>query len=419
MQLKGQAQSEYPTNRIESSRVKDMSQSSIALGNLRAVVIVIVVAFHSVLPYLASLPPDSYRFDTAPYQWQAFPIVDSQRWLGFDLFCAWQDISLMALMFFLSGLFVAPSLSRKGSRTFLSDRSLRLGIPFLFAVIALMPLAYYPAYRTTAIDPSVNAYWQHWLALPFWPCGPQWFLGLLLALNVLAASLHSYVPCWRKRLFRLAVFTTTNPLRFFAVLVAISSVAYVPLAMVFSPWAWSNFGPLGLQLSRPLLYLVFFFAGMAVGAQDIGRGLLASEGMLARYWAAWFIAAAAGFALWALPTSATLGGWDSAPPMLKLGSSLGFVVACAGGCLFLIAFCLRFARARTWAFSSLQVNAYGIFIVHYVFAIWLQYALLGFEAYAVVKAAIVFGGTLAASWAVAAAFHVLASGRHTAVESVR
>ncbi|MEA3021740.1 MAG: hypothetical protein QOK01_592, partial [Alphaproteobacteria bacterium] len=67
-----------------------MSRSSIALSNLRAVVIVIVLAFHSVLAYLASLPAAAYRFDDAPYRWQAIPIVDSQRFFGFDLFCAWQ-----------------------------------------------------------------------------------------------------------------------------------------------------------------------------------------------------------------------------------------------------------------------------------------------------------------------------------------
>jgi hypothetical protein len=96
-----------------------MSRSSVALSNLRAVVILIVLAFHAVLPYLASLPATPYRFDVPPYQWRAFPIIDSQRWFGFDLFCAWQDVSLMALMFFVSGLFVASSLERKGSWTFL------------------------------------------------------------------------------------------------------------------------------------------------------------------------------------------------------------------------------------------------------------------------------------------------------------
>ena len=45
-----------------------MSRSSIALGNLRAVVIIMVLAFHSVLPYLASLPAAAYPFDSAPYR---------------------------------------------------------------------------------------------------------------------------------------------------------------------------------------------------------------------------------------------------------------------------------------------------------------------------------------------------------------
>ena len=43
-----------------------MSRSSIALSNLRAVVIVIVLAFHSVLAYLASLPLVPYRFESPP-----------------------------------------------------------------------------------------------------------------------------------------------------------------------------------------------------------------------------------------------------------------------------------------------------------------------------------------------------------------
>jgi hypothetical protein len=381
-----------------------MSRSSIALGNLRAVVIIIVLAFHSVLPYLASLPASAYHFDSAPYRWVAFPIVDSQRWFGFDLFCAWQDVSLMALMFFLSGLFVSPSLARKGSLPFLSDRLLRIGIPFVLAVFLLMPLAYYPAYRATAVDPSVSAYWQHWLSLPFWPCGPQWFLAQLLTLNILAAALHRFAPEWGQRLVRLVTSVAGSPARFFVALVAISAVAYVPLAMVYSPWAWSNLGAVGLQLSRPLLYLVYFFAGFAVGAHGLDRGLLACDGVLARRWAAWLAAAVAGFVFWAVPTSMTLTGWDNAPLVAKFAASLGFVVACAAGCLFLVAVCLRFARERTQAFDSLSANAYGMYIVHYVFAVWLQYALLDAELFAIGKAAIVFGGTLIMSWAVTAAF---------------
>ena len=53
-----------------------MSRSSIALSNLRAVVILIVLAFHSSLAYLASLPAAPYAFDEPPYLWQAIPIID-------------------------------------------------------------------------------------------------------------------------------------------------------------------------------------------------------------------------------------------------------------------------------------------------------------------------------------------------------
>lgn len=380
-----------------------MSRFSIPLVNLRAVVIIIVLAFHSFLPYLASLPAAAYRFDSPPYRWLSFPVVDSQRWFGFDLFCAWQDLSLMALMFFLSGLFVSPSLARKGSWTFLSDRLLWIGIPCVLAVVVLMPLAFYPAYRATAVDPGVNAYWQHWLALPFWPSGPQWFLYQLLVLDFLAAALHRFAPGWGERLVRLAAIGGKNPVRFFGALIAISALAYVPLALAYSPWTWANFGPISVQFSRPLLYLTYFFAGFAVGGHGLDRGLLAGDGVLARRWAAWLAVAVASFVLWAVPTSMTLAGWDKAPLVSRLAAGLGFVVACAAGCFFSLAVCVRFARERVRAFDSLSANAYGMYLVHYPFAVWLQYALLDASLPAFGKAAIVLGGTLIMSWAATAA----------------
>jgi hypothetical protein len=377
-----------------------MSRSNIALSNLRAVVIVIVLAFHSMLAYLASLPAGAYRFDEAPYLWQAIPVVDSHRWFAFDLFCAWQDVSLMSLMFFLSGLFVPSSLARKGSVTFLSDRFFRIGLPLVAVVVLLMPLTYYPTYRLTAADPSVGAYWQHLTALPFWPCGPQWFLWQLLAFNVLAAGLNRFAPGWSESLGRLAASARTHPMRFFVALTAVSALAYVPLALIYSPWAWTSYGPFSFQLSRALHYLVYFFAGCAVGGFGLDRGLLASDGALARHWAGWLAASVAGFVLWALPTSLVVDG-RQASLIVQAGAASGFVLACASGCLALLALCLRFAPERTRILDSLSVNAYNMYLLHYVFVVWLQYALLPVALFAAGKAAIVFSGTLALSWAAA------------------
>jgi glucans biosynthesis protein C len=234
-----------------------MGKTSLALNNLRAVAILIVLAFHSFLAYLGSSGPGGFPFDNPPYEWRAFPIVDNHRWFGFDLFCAWQDVYLMSLMFFLSALFAWPSLARKGRWKFIRDRLRRLGVPFVFGLIVVMPLALYPVYRVTAVDPGPVAYARHFLALPFWPNGPLWFLWQLLALAIFAATLHRFAPQGIAFLSRWTASTATRPGRLLSGLAAASALAYVPTALIFTPWKWAEYGPFGLQYSRPLLYKVY------------------------------------------------------------------------------------------------------------------------------------------------------------------
>ncbi len=264
-----------------------MGHASLALDNLRAYVILLVLAFHSSLAYLNFLPPHPFPFDSPPYSWRAFPIVDSHRWLGLDLFCAWQDVFLMTLFFFLSGLFVRPSLKRKGVPSFLRDRLLRLGLPFAWVVALLMPIANYPTYLQTAADPSVAAYWRHFLALPFWPSGPMWFLWLLLAADLAAAGLHRDGAALGRLACPAASAAGEKPLAYFVGLLILSALAYVPLALAFTPERWFQFGPFSFQESRPLQYALYFFAGAGIGAYGIERGLFAPDGALAGRWRSW------------------------------------------------------------------------------------------------------------------------------------
>jgi hypothetical protein len=375
-----------------------MPRVSWALDNLRAFVILLVLSFHSVLAYLDFLPASPFPFDDPPYLWRAFPVVDHERWLGFDLFCAWQDVFLMSLFFFLSGLFVWPSLERKGAGTFLHDRVLRLGVPFALVVALLMPLANYPTYLQTAVDPSFFVFWRHWLALPFWPCGPMWFLWLLLAADFVAAGLHRYAPRLVDALIRFSSTAGARPARYLAALVIASAIAYVPLAVVFTPSAWAAFGPFGFQLSRPLHYAVYFFAGIGVGACGIERGLFAPEGAVVRHWLVWPIAAVGLLLLWMGLTALTMA--DGGPTSLALQAlaDLSFVLACFGSCFAVLALVLQFAGRRLPVLAGLRRDAFGMYLVHYVFVVWLQYALLRVGLFATVKGAIVFGGTLLLSW---------------------
>jgi glucans biosynthesis protein C len=372
-----------------------ISKSNLAIKNLKGVVIVIVLAFHSVLAYLRFSPTTTFAFDEPPYRWLSIPIVDGERWFGFDLFCAFQDLYLMTLMFFISGLFVWPSLLRKGGRTFLTDRLLRLGLPFCLVVGLLMPLAYYPVYRVSAIDTSFSGYWRHFLALPFWPSGPQWFLGVLLVFDLAAALVY--------RLNRKAgdVFEF-SPRRFVIVLLSTSAIAYVPLALLFTPWQWVQFGPFGFQLSRPLHYAVYFFAGVVVGAHGIDGGLLAADGKLVRSWNVWFVASIASFMAW-LGVAGLATQFSSPPLGLQMLQAFCFVTSCGSICLFLLTLFLRFANRPLPGLDFLSDNAFGLYLIHYVFVVWLQYMLLEVATFAIIKALVVFGGTLVLSYATVAA----------------
>lgn len=380
-----------------------MSRTSLALHNLRGFAIVMVVAFHSSIAYLASQPAAPVPFDAAPYRWLANPIVDDHRWFGLDLFCAVQYMYLMHLMFFLSGLFVYPSLARKGPARFVLDRFMRLGVPFLLGVFLLMPLAYYPVYRVTAVDPAWTAFWSHWRALPFWPSGPLWFLSVLFACNLILVALSLAVPHLRQRLARLAANAGAHPIRFLAGLVAAAALAYVPLSTVFKPWDWVTYGPFAFQPIFVAPYAIFFLAGVSVSAHGFERGLLQADGALVQNWPIWLVGAFGAFLLWIVPTGLIVKGMGASIPGLQIVADIGSVVASATISFAVIAVFLRFAATVSPLLGRISVNAYPIYLIHYLFVIWFQYLLLGAGLFALIKALLVFAGALLMSWASAVA----------------
>jgi glucans biosynthesis protein C len=378
-----------------------MPSPSVALNNLRTFAVILVLAVHASAAYLGSSPAAPFGFDEPPFRWRALPIIDSDRWFGFDIFCAHQDTYLIALLFFLSGLFVWPSLARKGAWHFLRDRVMRIGLPFALAVGLLMPVAHYPVYRVTAVDPGVGAYWQHWLALPMWPSGPPWFLWVLLAFDLVAAALFRFARGWGDALGGATGHLGARPAMFVTVLAVASALAYVPLALVFTPWTWFHAGPFAFQSSRPLLYAVFFFAGVGLGAYGIERGPLASGGWLAKHWQVTGWAALATFALWL--TFAALAGTGSPSLAVRVLEAITLPPCCVASCLFVLAVFVRFANRHLRLFDALGDKAYGMYLVHYLFSVWLQFLLLGLAAIAVVKATVAFCGTVALSFGAVAA----------------
>jgi hypothetical protein len=121
-----------------------------------------------------------------------------------------------------------------------------------------MPATLYPTYQQTASDPSIATYWRQWRALPFWPCGPMWFLWLLLLADFAAAAVYRFAPRWGNLLIRISSAAAIHPARYFSGFIFLSVLFYVPLALAFTPSAWFQQGPFAFQLSRPLALCTLF-----------------------------------------------------------------------------------------------------------------------------------------------------------------
>jgi surface polysaccharide O-acyltransferase-like enzyme len=359
-----------------------------AFDRARTFVILLVLLHHSVINY-------TY-----------FGHGDAMRWLGFDLVVLFNDSFFMAFMFLISGWFVRDSLARKGPATFLRDRAWRLGVPYLISVFVLMPVAYYPTFLRYHLPGTTDFnflhFWWRTITVGPWPSGPAWFLWVLLVLDVLAAALWLAAPRAIQALGQFIFSLRSRPMTAFVLFLIVSNAAYLPMHLAFGDVNWLELGrfPLPIQTSRILLYAGYFLVGVGVGAVNLRVGLLAENGELAKRWRVWL-----GFAM---PFYAAIlilvyahHNWmdlDSPPLVWKIAYGLAFASFSAAMAFTVPAILLRFAGSSWKLLDAMQPSAYGIYLVHYIFIIWLQYVVYDHSWPAFVKFAIVFAGTLSMSW---------------------
>jgi hypothetical protein len=359
-----------------------------AFDRARTFVILLVLLHHSVINY-------TY-----------FGHGDSMRWLGFDLVVLFNDSFFMAFMFLISGWFVRGSLARKGPAIFLRDRFWRLGVPFLISVLVLMPIAYYPSFLRYHLPGTTDFnflhFWWRTITVGPWPSGPAWFLWVLLALDVLAAALWLAAPRVIQAFGQFIFNLRHQPMMAFVLFLIVSIAVYLPMHLAFGDVSWLELGrfPLPIQTSRILLYAGYFFVGVGVGAVSLRLGLLAENGELAKRWRVW-LAFAIPFYLAILILVYAHHNWmdfDSPPLVWKIGYGLAFASFSAAMAFTVTAIFLRFAGSSWKLLDAMQPSAYGIYLVHYIFIIWLQYVVYDHSWPAFVKFAIVFAGTLSMSW---------------------
>ena len=375
-----------------------------AFDRARSCIVLMVLLHHSVIPY-------TYYGHT-----------DRQSFLGFDALVTFNDSYFMAAMFLLSGLFVWPSLKRKGVSDFLRGRLLRLGLPFAVGAVFLMPLAYYAIeLRNSGPGAGFVAYWWKTITVGPWESGPIWFLGVLLAFDMCAAAAFLVIPGAVESLGRLSTAKPERPSYAFWMFLAASVILYAPFEFYLGIGRWLTLGPLAVQADRVLLYLFYFFVGAGIGAVHGDRSLLSDDGELARRWPAWLAATIVTFAgLIGLIFYKREFLADPNNPPAWWNAAHAFFFACfsAAQTINLLALFLRFDSRGRSILDTLRESSFGIFLIHYAPLLWLQYALYGIslaplqQETAMLKALIVFVATLAISWLATIAVRRIPGAKH-------
>lgn len=368
---------------------------------LRSFLTVLVVAHHSSLAYTTFA-----SFDKAAYIRSTHPVVDTQRWIGLDIFENFNDVFFMSLMFLIAGLFVIKSIQRKGPGAFVRDRFYRLFIPFLIGGTILNLIAHYPSYVLAHGRLGLLAYVKDFFIVEQWPVGPPWFIWVLFVFNIAFAFI--YLACRSK----FEVTKNTEP-RYYqpATLVLcaflLTFALYVPFAFWLGPYKWTGFGPFDFQVSRAALYFGYFLLGTWLGNVNFNETIFGSSAPLVRRWPLWLVACGLVYTLLTIasPYLTTL---------VKTGVLTEFqgyfiyftiyVLSCTFSCIAFMAAFRALVKRHHRAWDSLSEHAYLIYLLHYPFVLWTQYALLDAPLSAFGKFLITFVSALAGSWVVAILF---------------
>src|SRR3954452_10092009 len=160
---------------VATADIKALPKSavrSLSLDRARTFLTLVVLLHHSVIPY-------TYYGHTDP-----------KEFFGFDMIVLATDSFFMAMLFFLSDHFVWPGIARKGTVNYLTDRLLRLGLPFVICAFTVIPLAYYAISLRQHPEIDFSQFWWTTITVGPWPSGPIWFLWVLLVFDVVACLLY-------------------------------------------------------------------------------------------------------------------------------------------------------------------------------------------------------------------------------------
>ncbi len=364
------------------------------LDHIRYLMVLLVVAYHSVASY-STVAPHWPDHDTP------FLAADIIR----ELF----DVFMMPVLFFVAGYFALRSLEKKGVGAFLRDKVARLLVPWTLAVLVFMPLLFY-----SKGEPTVSPFSRYWLSylggfetqlsivLPEANQAVYWFVSLLFTIFVLFAFAHAaWRRLWTRRTLASVGVTSRNSVPMVLALFGVfTSLAYFGSLLLAPDTAWLTLGPfLQFEPTRLVLFVAYF----ALGVYAQSHGWFARGKSLGRLglWGPVTVLLAVTYLVVGQPLFADPTGTAAMPVGLLL--TFAFVRSFL---LLAVLVTLLIAGARYWAHSNgldrqLSETSYNIYLTHFWFIVVIQGELMAWTSGSPeAKFAIVFLAALALSFAI-------------------
>ncbi len=317
------------------------------------------------------------------------------------------DVFMMPIFFFVAGYFALPSLLRKGTWQFLTGKFKRLGIPWLFAIFAIIPIFQYFGQMKAAAGQTRHPFLGYWItylesfgtsrigfltpeSVNQWH---YWFISLLLVFFIAFALLLSAKNRWLRNP---ASSSISEPVRMrpiikvLSVAAALTSAGYLGVSLFIPDMSWVR---IDLLLQFQPTHLVFYIAYFALGVFAYSRRWFAGDEFPRRLsiWVPISLLLTVGFLvtgqrIFSNPATSLDVSTALLAPFSLLRSFL-----CLAFLVVIIAVALRYGN-RVSAFNrDLAANSYNIYLVHLVLVVMFQHTLMVWPGGPpMVKAGIVF-----------------------------
>jgi hypothetical protein len=354
------------------------------LDNLRILLTALVVVHHAAITY-----------GNIPIWYYTEPASDPSG-KALDLLVIFNQTFFMGFFFLIAGYFVPGSYDRKGSRAFMRDRWVRLGIPLLVFLVVLRPIlmaGLYPKVRAAFAEQGLSPpFWV--LYLITWDPGPLWFVEVLLVFSLVYAM-------FRKRRGGEVESQSSPPAAAGAWAPTKGAVLGFALLLTFITYLWRFIVPIGQYwpfVGLPTPYYLPQYTGLfVIGLLAYRRGWLQAVSS-ATGWFGLAMAAVASAVLLPLMMNVEMikgaghGTWQSMVGALwESLFAVGVIVA------LLVLFRDRLdVQGRLGRFLSEQT--YAVYVIHPLVLVGLGHAFAWLSAIAVVKFAIMSALGLPLCW---------------------